>query len=464
MENRLISLNGVNEYKGQSVIYFVSRDIRVKDNFALIAAQQKAISLKQPLVVCFVLDVSITSRSQEHFLFMVNGLEEFASSLNKLNISFILRSGHRYDEYLKVINELNPSAIYFDFSPLRKPRQIQKKIALHSQTPVSVVDTHNIIPLWQLSAKEEFAAYTIRHKVVKNLDKYLIEPENVAFHEFTYTGKLYSLPFKEAKDQIKQTPGCGLKISFDPGEAAAMNQLRRAIEQIGNYAINRNDPNKNAQANLSPYLHFGFIASLRVVLELMKIMEQPPLLTREAKLVTVGNPVSLDDNCNALIEEIVVRKELADNFCFYNKNYNNFKAARQWAADTLKKANNDPREKIYSIEELEQGLTADPAWNAAQNQMKITGKMHGYMRMYWAKKILEWSVSAKEAVRTAVYLNDKYSIDGGDPNGYAGIAWSILGIHDRPWFDRPIFGKIRYMNYQGLKKKFDIEAYESKWI
>ena len=127
MENRLISLNGVNEYKGQSVIYFVSRDIRVKDNFALIAAQQKAISLKQPLVVCFVLDVSITSRSQEHFLFMVNGLEEFASSLNKLNISFILRSGHRYDEYLKVINELNPSAIYFDFSPLRKPRQIQKQ-------------------------------------------------------------------------------------------------------------------------------------------------------------------------------------------------------------------------------------------------------------------------------------------------------------------------------------------------
>lgn len=161
----------------------------------------------------------------------------------------------------------------------------------------------------------------------------------------------------------------------------------------------------------------------------------------------------------SFLEELVIRKELSDNFCFYNKFYKSLEGAKTWAKDTLKKHEKDIREFIYSISDLEKGLTHDKAWNAAQLQLVYTGKIHGYMRMYWAKKILEWTNNPEEALSIAIYLNDKYSIDGYDPNGYTGIMWSICGVHDRPWFERPIFGLIRYMNYSGLARKFDVESY-----
>jgi len=162
---------------------------------------------------------------------------------------------------------------------------------------------------------------------------------------------------------------------------------------------------------------------------------------------------------NALLEEIIVRKELSDNFCFYNKDYTSIKGAPVWAQASLKSHANDPREHLYTQEQLEACETSDEVWNAAQAEMNKTGKLHGYMRMYWAKKILEWSASPEEALKVAIYLNDKYSIDGADPNGYVGMLWSIAGLHDRPWFDRPIFGKVRYMNEAGLRRKYDVPAY-----
>ena len=163
---------------------------------------------------------------------------------------------------------------------------------------------------------------------------------------------------------------------------------------------------------------------------------------------------------NALLEEMIVRKELADNFCFYSTSYNSLKGAPKWAVESLNQHQNDPRQ-IYSLEMIEQAKTDDPAFNSAQRQLTRHGKMHGYMRMYWAKKILEWSDGAQTAIDTTIYLNDKYSIDGGDPNGYTGIMWAIAGLHDRPWFEREIFGKIRYMNIGGLKRKFDLDKYIS---
>ena len=120
---------------------------------------------------------------------------------------------------------------------------------------------------------------------------------------------------------------------------------------------------------------------------------------------------------------------------------------------------NDKRDFLYNLDAFENSDTHDDLWNAAQNQMKLNGKMHGYMRMYWAKKILEWTKSPEEAFQIAIELNDRYELDGRDPNGYTGVAWSIGGIHDRPWFERPVFGKIRYMNYNGCKRKFDVKKY-----
>ena len=158
-----------------------------------------------------------------------------------------------------------------------------------------------------------------------------------------------------------------------------------------------------------------------------------------------------------------MRRELADNFCFYNEEYDSIECFPDWAKKTHEKHKNDPREFLYTKKQFEQGKTHDELWNACQNQMMQTGKMHGYMRMYWAKKILEWTKNREEAMNIAIYLNDTYELDGRDPNGYAGIAWSIGGVHDRAWFERPVFGQIRYMNYNGCKSKFDVISYIKKW-
>jgi deoxyribodipyrimidine photo-lyase len=213
------------------------------------------------------------------------------------------------------------------------------------------------------------------------------------------------------------------------------------MRKLANYAAKRNDPNAGAVSNLSPYLHFGQLYIGRIIAEL-------------------GN--KYENHINDFIDEVLVRKELSDNYCFYNKKYDNFAGLPTWAQNTLNKHRHDKREYMYTRTQFEKAQTHDNAWNAAQLELFSTGKMHGYMRMYWAKKILEWSSSPEEAIDTAIYLNDKYSLDGKDPNGYVGVLWSIGGLHDRPWFEREVYGMVRYMNDSGLKRKFDIEEYIKK--
>jgi deoxyribodipyrimidine photo-lyase len=214
-------------------------------------------------------------------------------------------------------------------------------------------------------------------------------------------------------------------------------------ERLPGYDTDRNDPNRSGQSGLSPYLHFGQISAQRVALEVRKADARP-----EAKA--------------AFLEELIVRRELSDNFCFYNPAYDSFEGFHSWAKATLNAHREDRRQFLYSLRQLEAGGSHDPLWNAAQKEMVATGKMHGYLRMYWAKKVLEWTPSPEEAIAIAIYLNDRYSLDGRDPNGYAGIAWSIGGVHDRAWGERPVFGKIRYMSYEGCRRKFGVDRYIKK--
>jgi len=230
-----------------------------------------------------------------------------------------------------------------------------------------------------------------------------------------------------------------------PGESEAIKSLKNFLKnKFDKYNELRNDPTKNAQSNLSAYLHFGQISAQRVALNTQKI---------------TGN----QESEKVFLEELIVRRELSDNFCYYNKNYDSFEGFHDWAKTSLNEHRKDEREYLYNLEQFEKANTHEDLWNAAQLQMVKTGKMHGYMRMYWAKKILEWSKSPDDALKIAIYLNDKYELDGRDPNGYTGIAWSIGGIHDRPWFERPVYGKIRYMNRNGAEKKFDIKSYINKY-
>ena len=200
----------------------------------------------------------------------------------------------------------------------------------------------------------------------------------------------------------------------------------------------------NALSNISPYLHFGHISAQRIALILSDFNEE-------------------DESVSSYLEELIVRRELADNFCYYCDDYDNFNGFHEWAKKTLNDHRDDEREYLYKIEEFENAETHDKLWNAGQIEMRINGKMHGFMRMYWAKKILECTESPEQSMEFVIYLNDKYELDGRDPNGYTGIAWSIGGVHDRAWTERPVFGKVRYMNYNGSKRKFDVKKYITKF-
>jgi deoxyribodipyrimidine photo-lyase len=417
------------EFSFGKVMYWMSRDQRASDNWALIYAQELAEN--NDLEVVFCLKPSFLGATYRQFSFMIEGLKEVESNLMKKNIPFHVLIGDPEIEIPKFIIGEKISALVTDFDPLKIKRKWKAGIAKKIKVPFYEVDAHNIVPCWMASSKQEFGAYTIRPKIKKLISSYLKPFPSVKKRKEMKRNKN---DWEKIYASLKVDTSVGPVKWIKPGEAEAKKMLRRFKKKLKNYSKNKNDPNVDAISNLSPYLHFGHIAASRVALEIKS---------------------------KVFLEELIVRKELSDNFCFYNKNYDSFKGFPNWAKITLNKHSNDKREYIYSLQKLEQGKTHDDLWNAAQMQMIKTGKMHGYMRMYWAKKILQWTKTPQIALKYAIYLNDKYELDGRDPNGYTGIAWSIGGVHDRAWGERDIFGKVRYMSFDGCKSKFDVKKYIS---
>jgi deoxyribodipyrimidine photo-lyase len=330
-------------------------------------------------------------------------------------------------------------------SPLRIHRQWVDAVARELRAAFFQVDAHNIVPVWEASDKQEHAAYTIRPKINRRLNEFLTEFPRLKKHPYSINGKSLARPdWAQARKSLKVDMSVPEVDWIRPGLEAAAAQLDAFFAtRYRDFAEFRNDPNRNLQTDLSPWLHFGQTAPQRVALEVQRHDEH--IASQEG-----------------LLEQLVVRRELSDNFCWYNGKYDSVDAFPDWAQRTLTDHRSDPREHVYSREQFEYGRTHDELWNAAQHEMTALGKMHGYMRMYWAKKILQWSPTPEEALATVIYLNDKYELDGRDPNGYAGAAWSIGGVHDRPFAERDIFGKIRYMSYDGCKRKFDIAKYVTR--
>jgi len=426
----------------------MSRDQRVRDNDALLAAQLHAQQQAVPLVVGFVLFPGSRSRAREHVEFMLAGLRDASATLASKNIPFICKSAAAIKGAQQLVAELQPVALYFDFSPLRGPRSSQETVASSVGCPVYVVDTHNIVPVWCASNKQEYAARTIRPKIHKHLDTYLTKTADIVAQKKSSTMGIPADYFVANAPELSYRKA-GISTQYISGEAAAQNVLADFINnRLAGYAERRNDPAENGLSNLSPYLHFGQLSSRRAVHEVLNILEARPEIQKDV---------------DAFIEEVVVRKELSDNYCYYNAAYDSLAGAPDWAQKTLAKHTQDPREYVYSREQFEQAKTHDTAWNAAQIELTSTGKMHGYMRMYWAKKVLEWSSSPEDALQTLIILNDFYSLDGGDPNGYSGIMWSVAGLHDRPWQERPVYGTIRSMVYNGLRRKFNLQQYIDKY-
>ncbi|XP_055919969.1 deoxyribodipyrimidine photo-lyase [Eupeodes corollae] len=433
----------------EAILYWMDRDARVQDNWAFLFAQKLALKNEIPLMVCYCLGPKYLSLRL--YKFMLAGLEEVERECRNLNINFHLLLGPAPEEIPKLVKQYKIGAVVCDFSPLRLPVKWvdEVKDSLPKDVPLTQVDAHNVVPAWVASDKQEYAARTIRNKITSKLGMFFTEFPPLIKHPHEYKTKAEEPDWKAAHAYIK-TLNCDMNVDevqwATPGYVGGMTQLLDfCTRRLKDYDSKRNDPTLDVISNLSPWYNFGHISVQRSALEISRFKSK--------------YKASVEAYC----EESIVRRELADNFCFYNDKYDSLQGIASWSLKTLDDHRKDKREWLYTQEELETSKTHDDLWNSAQIQLVKEGKMHGFLRMYWAKKILEWTKSPEEALSFALLFNDKYSLDGCDPNGFVGCMWSIGGIHDQGWGERAIFGKIRYMNYQGCKRKFDVPAFVARY-
>ncbi|MBP9782518.1 MAG: deoxyribodipyrimidine photo-lyase [Candidatus Pacebacteria bacterium] len=469
LENPQVRLLSSNSYKEGTVVYHMCRDIRAHDNDALLYAQKLAHSQQANLVVVYtVWNYEWLGGTQRFYDWVIPSLKEVEATLHAHNIPLIVHVEHRRTPtytYMETLPDIG--AVVIDQIPLsfmsRWKSVFQKK---YSTTPLYEVDAHNIVPVWEASSKQEFAAHTFRRKLHEKIA--LFVEDYPTLHKQTTSLQHTPVDWEVIEANLvcrKDVSGVG---SYTPGEQAAHIQLKEFFKsKLSSYEESRNAIDKDGQSNLSPYISHGNISRRRIVLDLCKYLkpdQHPSQTIREIISADHNGSNGARGSAASFVEECVIRAEVAENFCFYNPDYAIYEGFPSWAKETLTKARNDKREYLYTRAEFEGAKTHDDIWNAAQMQMVTSGKMHGYLRMYWAKKILEWSASPEEAMKTAVYLNDTYELDGRDSNGYVGCAWSIGGVHDRPWFGRPVFGVIRFMARSGVEKRGKIDTYIRTWL
>lgn len=429
-------------YQSGPWLYWMSRDQRVEQNWALLHAAANAQTHGVSFGVVFCLSPKFLGATWRQYDFMLQGLAEVEAALAKLHIPFYLLIGEATKVLPVFVKKHGIGGVVCDFSPLKVGRKWRETIAERLSIPVIEVDAHNVVPAWLASDKLEFAARTIRPKLHRLWPTFLTQ-----FPKVPHQPRTKDLPATKKTNWTAVAAKLHLNrvvkpvTWLTPGSAAATIALSQFVSsKLAGYDEHRNDPNRFGQSDLSPYLHFGQLSAQQVALKVQA--SSAPAKDRAA-----------------FLEELLVRRELADNFCLYQPEYDSVTGFPKWGQTTLQKHLRDAREYHYTLAEFEAAQTHDPLWNAAQLEMVRRGKMHGYLRMYWAKKILEWTRTPADALKIAIYLNDTYELDGRDPNGYTGIAWSIGGVHDRPWVERPIFGAIRYMNAAGANRKFNVEAY-----
>lgn len=416
------------------MVYWMQRSQRAEENHALEYAVNEANLRRVPLHVVFCIDPEYPLATSHSVRFMVEGLTQTRKHLRERGIPLSFIVGNPVSEVPRFIQDA--MLLVMDRGYLRHERQIRHAVAEQTGCQIIEVESDCVVPVRAASLKEEWSAATLRKKLTPQVSRFLHLPEKIDL-------KTDSSNELDDSDQILSDPDRLLKQIgfFDPPKSlvarGGRNEARKRLSAflatpVQLYDRTRNDPGVEVTSGLSPYLHFGQISPLEVA--------------RAAS------------GRQGFLEELIVRRELAINFVWYNEQYDQINCLPDWALKTLGEHRDDLREYTYSFEELRHAETHDPFWNAAQKEMLITGKMHNYMRMYWGKKILEWSDTPETGYLNALRLNDMYELDGRDPNGYAGVAW-CFGKHDRAWKERPVFGKVRYMNANGLLRKGDIRGY-----
>lgn len=434
----------INHHK--KVVYWMQGAQRVEDNHALIRAIDYANHHKMSLVVIFNIVKNYKEANARHYIFMLEGIKEVYESLQSYGISFKLLVG---DVIANVIAEVQDAqALMMDQAYMNIPRKWRDQLLdnVDASLHVEEIDTDLIVPVKIASQKVEYGAYTIRPKLHKKLDAFMDLVQLPNYEGATLANQLdfdlANIEQEVASFPIDQT--ITKTKHFTGGAKEAFQRLQRFISEKVNMYPDRNEPGKLITSTLSPYIHFGQISTQRIIMEL-KDAKQKDMITQEAY--------------DSVVEQVFVRRELAFNYTYYNQGYDTFETMTEpWAYQTMAAHQNDPKTFIYSLQTLESAQTHDPYWNAAMQEMIKSGYMHNYMRMYWAKKIIEWSTDYETAYHVTLHLNNKYFLDGRDPNSYTGVAWNY-GKHDRAWTERAIFGKLRYMNDKGLERKFNMKAY-----
>jgi deoxyribodipyrimidine photo-lyase len=419
----------------------MQRAQRGVDNPALNLAIVAGNVLSLPVLAIFGLTADYPRAQRRHYRFLIDGLRDTQADLRRRGVALAVRLGSPDQVVAELADLVRPALVVGDENPVRVGGRWRAALEARLRMPFYLVDADVVVPT-SLFPREEYAARTIRPKIHRVWDEYLkplpaptarvvwsgSQPESEEIEPEALLGKL-------------RVQGVGEVPGYKGGTQEALRRLERfVLERLPRYATQRNEPTPYSTSELSAHLHFGQISPLTIAL-------------------AVKASAAPEECIDVFLEELVVRRELAINFVARNPSYDSLAGCPAWARQTLAKHTADKRPVLYTSRQLETAETHDPLWNAAQKEMLYTGRMHNYLRMYWAKKILEWTPDAETAFAIAVDLNDRYEMDGRDPNGYAGIAWAIGGKHDRPWPERPIFGTVRYMSFDGARKKFDAGRY-----
>ena len=440
MQERVRQLNQAEFAEGKRyVLYWAQANRRADSNHALSYAAELANQNGLPLLVYEGLTCTYPHANDRFHTFVLEGAPDTARRLAKLGIGYVFHL-HRQrsdpnDAFYKLAADA--AAVVTDDYPTFIPRDHNRTVPAKLGIPYYAVDASCIVPMSRFD-KQEYAAYTIRPKIRRMLDRYL-QPVPPIRMKKRFTGATTEIPTLVAGCEIDHT--VPPSVEFRGGRPEALRRLRHFLKHnLRRYAAQSNQPSARATSNLSPYLHFGFISSLEVALAVRAYADEHKLIVDE------------------FLEELIVRRELAFNFARFSQKLDSLESLPDWVQKTLAKHARDRREPAYTCAQFEHAQTHDALWNATQRELLRHGKIHGYYRMYWGKKIIEWSATCQQAFDTMIYLHDRYALDGRDPNTYTNILW-CFGLHDRPWGERPIFGMVRFMSLEGMRRKTDVDAY-----
>jgi len=427
--------------KGKCVVYWMQRAQRGRDNHALDKAVACANVLGLPCVVYFAGIKNFPHANLRHYAFLNQGLPDAEEDCAERGVGFVMRRSPNEDRE-RLFADVGAAMVIGDENPMRIPEQWREELAERLTVPFWTVDADVIVPS-KLLEKAQFSAGVARPRLYRALPEFLRSYTNPkAEHEWKRPRGMFAEDVREdiTRDWHDFDRSVKPVDAWQGGHHAAMKRLKKFCAQmLESYEADRAHPETDGSSKMSPYLHFGHISPLTIALAVDDAAKKQP---------------KLQSARDSYFNELIVWRELAVNFVRYQPAYDSVECADRWAKATIAEHDRDEREVLYKLPVLEEARTHDELWNAAQMQMVRYGWMHNYLRMYWAKKIVEWTPNVRIAQRVAIYLNDKYFLDGRDPNGYAGIAWAVLGKFDRAWFDRPIFGKRRYMSATSTGKKF----------